>query len=56
MAFKVNYGLARAERNRAKQEKKEAKARERKAGIAADDEAVEPLARETPDEDGTPLA
>jgi len=31
MAFKVNYGLERAERNRAKQAKKEAKALARKA-------------------------
>ena len=30
MAFKVNYGLERAERNRAKQAKKEAKAKARK--------------------------
>jgi hypothetical protein len=31
MAYKVNYGLERAERNRAKQAKKEAKLAERKA-------------------------
>lgn len=31
MAYKVNYGLERAERNRAKQAKKEAKLRDRKA-------------------------
>jgi hypothetical protein len=31
MAFKVNYGLERAERNRAKQAKKEAKAKARKS-------------------------
>ena len=30
MAFKVNYGLERAERNRAKQAKKEAKAKAKK--------------------------
>jgi hypothetical protein len=47
MAFKVNYGLERAERNRAKQAKKEAKLRERKAAAArgeappADDEPEE---------------
>jgi len=35
MAYKVNYGLERAERNRLKQEKKEAKLRERKAASAA---------------------
>jgi len=34
MAFKVNYGLERAERNRAKQAKKEAKLRERKEAAA----------------------
>jgi hypothetical protein len=34
MAYKVNYGLERAERNRAKQAKKEAKLRDRKAGAA----------------------
>jgi len=41
MAYKVNYGLERAERNRVKQEKKEAKLRERKAAsmaAAAEDE------------------
>jgi hypothetical protein len=31
MAYKVNYGLERAERNRVKQAKKEAKLRDRKA-------------------------
>jgi len=47
MAFKVNYGLERAERNRAKQAKKEAKLRERKEAAArgeappADDEVEE---------------
>ena len=34
MAFKVNYGLKKAERDRAKKAKKEAKARERDSGIA----------------------
>ena len=44
MAYKVNYGLERAERNRQKQAKKEAKLRERKEAAArgeappADDE------------------
>jgi len=33
MAFKVNYGLERAERNRAKQAKKEAKAKAKKSGL-----------------------
>ena len=32
MAFKVNYGLKKAERDRAKKAKKEAKARDREAG------------------------
>jgi len=48
MAFKVNYGLERAERNRVKQAKKEAKLRDRKAAAArgetppADNEPEEP--------------
>jgi hypothetical protein len=48
MAYKVNYGLERAERNRAKQAKKEAKLRDRKAAAdrgeapPPDDEAEEP--------------
>ncbi len=32
MAFKVNYGLERAERNRAKQAKRDAKAKGKKSG------------------------
>ncbi len=36
MAFKVNYGLERAERNRAKQAKKEAKLKARKDAPRAD--------------------
>ncbi len=48
MVFKVNYGLERAERNRAKQAKKEAKAQARKTQAeappeAADDAADAPL-------------
>ncbi len=41
MAFKVNYGLERAERNRIKQAKKEAKLQARKANAeqAGSDEA-----------------
>jgi len=39
MAYKVNYGLERAERNRAKQAKKEAKLRDRKSGNAEAAEA-----------------
>lgn len=38
MAFKVNYGLERAERNRAKQAKKEAKAKAKKNPSEAEDE------------------
>jgi hypothetical protein len=37
MAYKVNYGLERAERNRAKQAKKEAKLRDRKAGASGEE-------------------
>lgn len=36
MAFKVNYGLERAERNRAKQAKKDAKLRNRNSGTGTD--------------------
>ena len=53
MVFKVNYGLERAERNRAKQAKKDAKAQARKAQAdapaAADDSAL-PEAPEPEDE------
>ncbi len=48
MAFKVNYGLERADRNRAKQAKKEAKAKARKNPGAASDETEEPPAAEPP--------
>jgi len=48
MAYKVNYGLERAERNRIKQAKKEAKLRDRKAGVT---EQAEP---EPPAEDAQP--
>jgi hypothetical protein len=41
MAFKVNYGLERAERNRAKQAKKEAKALARKNGVQTPDDTPE---------------
>jgi hypothetical protein len=50
MAYKVNYGLERAERNRAKQAKKEAKLRDRKAG-AAEAPAEDQNLSETPPED-----
>ena len=40
MAFKVNYGLERAERNRAKQAKKDAKAKAKKASGSTDAETV----------------
>jgi hypothetical protein len=49
MAFKVNYGLERAERNRAKQAKKEAKLRDRKA---AAERGETPPADDVPTEDG----
>ncbi len=39
MAMKVNYGLQRAERARAKQAKKEAKAREKAAGTSGPETA-----------------
>lgn len=47
MAYKVNYGLERAERNRAKQAKKEAKLRDRKAGASGDSEPETPPAAES---------
>ena len=47
MAFKVNYGLQKAERARAKQTKKENKLREREANAAASAASVsEPVADE----------
>jgi len=49
MAFKVNYGLERAERNRLKQAKKEAKQQARKAN------AEHPV-DETPTEESEPPA
>lgn len=50
MAFKVNYGLERAERNRLKQAKKEAKLQARKANAEqpADDTPIEAPERPTP--------
>jgi hypothetical protein len=50
MAFKVNYGLERAERNRLKQAKKEAKLQARKAN------ADQPHAEDAPVEDAEPPA
>jgi hypothetical protein len=38
VAFKVNYGLERAERNRAKQAKKDAKVKAKKSSDASDAE------------------
>jgi len=46
VAFKVNYGLERAERNRLKQAKKEAKAAARKAQAAAGEPETEETAPE----------
>jgi hypothetical protein len=51
MAFKVNYGLERAERNRAKQAKKEAKALARKTA-GQPEESTEDEAPEPPDHSG----
>jgi hypothetical protein len=48
MAFKVNYGLERAERNRLKQAKKEAKLRERKANAGQSDLETAPTDDELP--------
>ena len=51
MAFKVNYGLERAERNRAKQAKKEAKAKAKKEGGGDEPEAeAMPSAEDVPPE------
>jgi hypothetical protein len=56
MAYKVNYGLERAERNRVKQAKKEAKLRDRKANAGTENAALEsdapaaPAAAEKPAE------
>ncbi len=60
MAFKVNYGLERAERNRAKQAKKEAKAKARKnpgdaepqADVAVGDEGDAPAAPQAGEPEG----
>ena len=50
MAFKVNYGLERAERNRLKRAKKEAKLQARKAN------AEQPHPADAPAEDAEPPA
>jgi hypothetical protein len=47
MAFKVNYGLERAERNRVKQAKKEAKAAAKKAGVKSVEDGDDPVITET---------
>jgi len=55
MAFKPNYNQQRAERNRLKQAKKDAKLRERDEAVTRRkleqdaEAAVEPESRETPD-------
>ena len=52
MAFKVNYGQQRAERNRAKQAKKEAKLREQEEAAARRKaEREQPLAAPKPEQD-----
>jgi hypothetical protein len=48
MTFKVNYGLERAERNRAKQARKDAKREKKAQGEPADDNADEPAAIHPP--------
>ena len=57
MAFKVNYGLQKAERTRAKQAKKESKLREREAAAASGgSSAGEEPAAEGAVEQGEPTA
>ena len=51
MPFKPNYNLQRAERNRLKQEKKDAKERERAEAVARRKTEQDAGAGETPDED-----
>ena len=55
MAFKVNYGLERAERNRAKQAKKDAKAKAKKSSgnSDAETEALAPGSDQPSVEDDT---
>ncbi len=57
MAFKVNYGLKKAERDRAKKAKKEAKARERESGAPSHDAALpDDATAETPPDEAQPAA
>lgn len=57
MAYKVNYGLKRAERARAKQAKKELKVKERAAQAAERAKAREqPETTEQPHRDEDPLS
>ncbi len=49
MTFKVNYGFQKAERDRAKLAKKEAKRREKEAATAQQSSGDTPAARETED-------
>jgi hypothetical protein len=51
MAFKVNYGFQKAERDRAKKAKKEAKQREREAAAAPAQPGETPPDAEAPDSD-----
>jgi hypothetical protein len=48
MAFKVNYGLERAERNRIKQAKKEAKLKAKKEAVVAEATAGDQPPRPAP--------
>lgn len=50
MAYKVNYNFQKAERDRAKQAKKDAKMREKQAGRVGGSESDEPVAGEAPEE------
>ena len=54
MAFKVNYGLQKAERTRAKQAKKESKLREREAQAASGGSASEEPVAEAAAEQAEP--
>ena len=57
MAFKVNYGLQRAERTRAKEAKKEERKRSREAlAAAAKTGEAPPLAEDAAEEEATPSA
>ncbi len=56
MAYKVNYNFQKAERDRAKAAKKEAKAREKQAARTGGTEAAEPSDATQDAEPGAPAA